>query len=92
MNPLQLKLHLVEKKYINDINDNLKEGEKYQQVAVLESEVQVDSYIRENNQCGFTKAQKNLVNCTLQCSNPEDHKMVAAYFKCSCLQVDCNLR
>jgi hypothetical protein len=72
--------------------NNLEEGEKYQQVAVLESEVQVDSYIRENNQCGFIKAQKNRVNCTLKCSNSEDHKMVAAYFKCSCLQADCNLR
>jgi hypothetical protein len=72
--------------------DNLEEGEKYQQVAVLESEVQVDSYIRENNQCGFIKAQKNRVNCTLKCSNSEVHKMVAAYFKCSCLQADCNLR
>jgi len=42
----------------------LKEGEKYQQVAVLESEVQVDSYIRENNQCGFTKAQKKCKVCS----------------------------
>jgi len=72
--------------------DNLKEGEKYQQVVVLENEVQVDSYIRENNQCGFTKAQKNLVNCTLKYSKPEDHKTVAAYFKFTCKQADCNLR
>ena len=75
--------------------DILRKNKCYSEVAALLNEDEVDAYIRENNQCSFTRVQRNHVKCTQNtCIKPEEHRMIAVYLKCTCGQeeADCNLR
>ena len=75
--------------------DILRKNKCYSEVAALLNEDEVDAYIRENNQCSFTRGQRNHVKCTQNtCIKPEEHRMIAVYLKCTCGQeeADCNLR
>ncbi len=73
----------------------MRKNKCYSEVAALLNEDEVDAYIRENNQCSFTRGQRNHVKCTQNtCIKPEEHRMIAVYLKCTCGQeeADCNLR
>ena len=63
----------------------------YYEVKVFNSIIDLDCYVRENNEHSVVTTHSNSPNCTQCTANCDNHKMSVIYRKCKCLNKRCAL-
>ena len=63
----------------------------YYEVKIFNSIIDLDCYVRENNEYSVVTTHSNSLNCTQCTANCDYHKMSVIYRKCKCLNKRCAL-
>jgi hypothetical protein len=72
-------------------NKNSRIRKKFFEVKVFNSIIDLDCWVRENNECSIVTTHSNNPNCNHCTSNDKEHKMSVIYRRCKCNKVDCSL-
>ena len=63
----------------------------YYEVKIFNSIIDLDCFVRENNEYSVVTTHSNSPNCTQCTANCDNHKMSVIYRKCKCLNKRCAL-
>ena len=64
---------------------------KYFEVKIFDTIIDLDCFVREQNEFSIVTTHSNNVNCTQCSSSDKEHKMSVMYRKCKCNKHECSL-